>query len=285
MANVLVSEYSLMNIADAIRSKNGGNATYKPREMAPAILAIETGTIEIGDSGYIDDDILVVDGDSSTTWETECDTTVTVVSDSPNYISITNYTDPILADEVYRVTFDGVTYTFTTVYSSQIGYYFGNPGVVNPSEDDGSGANFLFYKRSSSQLVAITTEQPGQITLKIEKQIGGGSSKNIQAYHGYDEVNSDSYEATDVTLTVAKTGTYKVSWMGFRNSTSGTSGSQLYIGNTAYGSANTTFTRSYGQSVVLTDVSLTQGQTVTVYARSRNTSYYMGVGNLIIEEQ
>lgn len=112
-----------------------------------------------------------------------------------------------------------------------------------------------------------------------------GSSKNIQVYSGYDEVNVGSYTATDVSLTVAKTGTYKVSWMGYRNTTSGTSGSQLYIGDTAYGSANTTFTRSYGQSVVLNNVSLTQGQTITVRARARNTSYYMGVGNLIIEEQ
>lgn len=114
---------------------------------------------------------------------------------------------------------------------------------------------------------------------------GGGSSKNIQAYHGYDEVNSGSYIATDVSLTVAKTGTYKVSWMGFRNTTSGTSGSQLYIGSTAHGTANTTFVRNYGQSVVLNNVSLTKDQVITVYARSRNASYYMGVGNLIIEEQ
>lgn len=118
----------------------------------------------------------------------------------------------------------------------------------------------------------------------VDVNVPTGSSKNIQVYSGYDEVVASSYTATDVSLTVAKTGTYKVSWMGFRNTTSGTSGSQLYIGDTAYGSANTTFVRSYGQSVVLTGVSLTQGQTITVYARSRNTSYYMGVGNLIIEE-
>lgn len=114
---------------------------------------------------------------------------------------------------------------------------------------------------------------------------GGGSSKNIQVYSGYDETNQASYTATDVSLTVAKTGTYKVSWMGYRNTTSGTSGSQLYIGSTAHGTANTTFVRSYGQSVVLNNVSLTKDQVITVYARARNTNYYMGVGNLIIEEQ
>ena len=112
-----------------------------------------------------------------------------------------------------------------------------------------------------------------------------GPAKNIQYYIGTDEIANSSYTATDLTLTVAKTGTYKVSWDGCRSSSSGTSGSQLYIGNTAYDSAQTTFTRSYWQHVELTGVSLTQGQTITVRARSRNTSYYMLVGNLIIEEQ
>ena len=112
-----------------------------------------------------------------------------------------------------------------------------------------------------------------------------GSSKNIQVYSGYDEVASDSYTATDVSLTVAKTGTYKVSWTGWRSSSAGTSGSRLYIGGTAHGTVKTAFTRTYGQSITLTGVSLTQGQTITVYARSRGSSYYMCVGNLIIEEQ
>lgn len=43
MANVLVDENSLSAIAGAIRSKNGSSDTYKPAEMAPAILAIEGG--------------------------------------------------------------------------------------------------------------------------------------------------------------------------------------------------------------------------------------------------
>lgn len=113
---------------------------------------------------------------------------------------------------------------------------------------------------------------------------GGSSSLNVQGYHGMDYVTATSYTATDVSLTVAVTGTYKISWMGFRNTTSGTSGSQLYINNSAYGSATTTFTSSYGQEVILSGVSLTAGQVVTVRARARSTSYRMYVGNLIIEQ-
>lgn len=113
---------------------------------------------------------------------------------------------------------------------------------------------------------------------------GGGSSKNVQGYLGYASVSATSYTATAVKLTVAKTGTYKVSWMGWRSTNSGTSGSQLYINNSAYGSANTSFLNTYGHSVVLNNVSLTAGQEIVVRARARSTSYVMAVGNLIIEE-
>lgn len=117
-----------------------------------------------------------------------------------------------------------------------------------------------------------------------ESEAGGGSAKNTQCYHGYATVSATAYTATAVSLTVAKTGTYKVSWTGWRNTNSGTSGSQLYIGNTAYGSANTSFLNTYGHSVVLNNVSLQAGQVITVRARARSTSYVMGVGNLCIEE-
>lgn len=113
---------------------------------------------------------------------------------------------------------------------------------------------------------------------------GGGSSKNVQAYRGYATVTATSYTATAVTITVAKTGTYNVSWMGYRNTNSGTSGSQLYKNGTAVGSANTTFVNTYGQSVSLTNQSFNQGDVLVVRARARSTSYVMGVGNLIIEE-
>lgn len=113
---------------------------------------------------------------------------------------------------------------------------------------------------------------------------GGGGGMNVQGYHGYATVTSTSYTATAVSLTVKTSGTYNVSWMGYRSTNSGTSGSQLYIGNTAYGSANTTFVNTYGHSVKLTGVKLTAGQTITVRARARSTSYIMGVGNLLIEQ-
>lgn len=112
----------------------------------------------------------------------------------------------------------------------------------------------------------------------------GGGGMNVQGYHGYATVSATAYTATAVKLTVKETGTYKVSWMGWRSTNSGTSGSQLYINGTAYGSANTSFLNTYGQSVALTGVKLTEGQEIVVRARARSTSYVMAVGNLLIEQ-
>lgn len=114
---------------------------------------------------------------------------------------------------------------------------------------------------------------------------GGGTSKNVQIAAGVNRVATTSYSAVSgQSLEVAKTGTYDVYWSGYRSSTGGTNGSQLYIGSTAYGSAQTTFSNN-GQAVHLTNVSLTEGQTITVRARARGTSYYMYVANLTIVEK
>ncbi len=113
---------------------------------------------------------------------------------------------------------------------------------------------------------------------------GGGGGKNIQVYAGYDETNATSYTATDLSIKVAKAGTYKISWTGSRNTTSGTSGSQIYVNGTAKGSAHTSFTRNYFQFCQET-LTLAANDTVVVRARARSNTYYMQVGNLIIEEQ
>ena len=49
MANVIVNDTNLKNIANAIREQNGETTGYKPSEMAAAILAIEGG----GGGGYM----------------------------------------------------------------------------------------------------------------------------------------------------------------------------------------------------------------------------------------
>lgn len=53
MANVLVEETSLSNIASAIRGKNGSTAVYKPGEMAAAITNLPTGGSSGGEDGFL----------------------------------------------------------------------------------------------------------------------------------------------------------------------------------------------------------------------------------------
>ena len=112
----------------------------------------------------------------------------------------------------------------------------------------------------------------------------GSTAKNVQAYMGYATVTATTYTATAVTITVAKTGTYNVSWMGYRNRNSGTHGSQLYKNGTAVGTASTTYVNTYGQYVSLTNQAFVEGDVLVVRARASSTSYYTGVGNLIIQE-
>ena len=51
MANVIINDTYLTNIADAIRSKNGSANAYKPSQMAAAISAIEINSGSGGESG------------------------------------------------------------------------------------------------------------------------------------------------------------------------------------------------------------------------------------------
>lgn len=162
-------------------------------------------------------------------------------------------------------------------------------GVVYPGARFGTGiftfnavpANTVITPTSQAQTVGgANWMMEGAITINAST----GTSKNVQIAQGINRVNTTAYTAVSgQSITVAKTGTYDVYWSGYRSSTSGTSGSQLYIGDTAYGTAQTTFSNN-GQSVHLTNVSLTKDDVITVRARARNTSYYMYVANLTIIE-
>lgn len=111
---------------------------------------------------------------------------------------------------------------------------------------------------------------------------GGGSSMNVQVAQSTSRATSSTYTSV-ISLTCSVAGTYDVYWDCFRSSTSGTSGSQLYVGDNAYGTANTTFT-NHIQNNHLTGVTLSKNQTVAVYARSRGSNYYAYVGTLTIKQ-
>ena len=158
--------------------------------------------------------------------------------------------------------------------------YSGVSGVTLPKSGGGT-ATFPFVEGSQT----ITTNNTYDVTnlAQVVVNVSGGGGMNVQACIGMDTMAVNAYTATDLTLKVAKTGKYTVSWTGSRTSTSGTNGSRLYINSTAQ-TAYTTFdsTNTRIQHVEMTNVSLSANDTITVYCRSRSTSYYMTVSNLII---
>lgn len=112
---------------------------------------------------------------------------------------------------------------------------------------------------------------------------GGGTSKNAQTAQSTTRATSSTYTEL-VALTCAKSGTYDVYWSTFRSSTSGTWGSQLYLDNTAYGSAQTGSWSNHIQNIHLSNVQIDAGEEVSVRVRSRGNNYYGYVGTLTIIE-
>ena len=113
-----------------------------------------------------------------------------------------------------------------------------------------------------------------------------GTSKATQIVQGTTRTLSSTMTAIGAEMTVSKTGTYDVYWSAFRSNTSSTYtyATQLYIGGTAYGSENATWS-NHVQNNHLTNVSLTANQKLRVYGReSRNSSYYIYAPTLVIVE-
>lgn len=112
---------------------------------------------------------------------------------------------------------------------------------------------------------------------------GGGTSKNAQTAQSTTRSTSTSGTSV-ISLTCTKTGTYDVYWTTFRSSTSGTWGSRLYIGGTAYETMQTGSWSNHIQNRHVSNVSISANQTVAVYVQSRGSNYYGYVGTLTIIE-
>ena len=146
-------------------------------------------------------------------------------------------------------------------------------------------SNLTAANIKSGVTVTVGDSTDSDCVASVTGTYSGGSSKNMQAYIGYASRTANSYGATSVTLTVAKTGTYTISWCAWRGSSSGTMGTNLHKGSTAESSNHQTWTGTYGQCIELTSQSLTQGTVLTLYATSGSNNRTIYVGNLIIEEE
>ena len=134
-----------------------------------------------------------------------------------------------------------------------------------------SGVTVQIGDSSDSDRVASVTGTYG----------GGGSSMNVQTAQSTTRSTSTS-GSNVISLTCSTAGTYTVRWSTFRSSTSGTWGSRLYIGGTAYENMNTAGWSNHIQNREVTGVSISKNQAVAVYVQSRGSNYYGYVGTLTI---
>jgi len=164
------------------------------------------------------------------------------------------------------------------------------PSMTLPSSASSSSSGTskaTIIPGSSAQYLNIPTGYNGTSQYYTIAAASGGSGKNAQIDTGVGRVASSTYTDMGFEITVAKAGTYNIYWTGYRSSTSGTSGAQVYVNGTESGNAVTTFDSTYTnvQNGSRTGVSLSASDKVTIRARSRGNNYQMYVMNLIIIEQ
>lgn len=114
--------------------------------------------------------------------------------------------------------------------------------------------------------------------------VPSGSSKAVYKYEGLASRTANSYGATNAKVTVTKAGTYNISYVAIRGSSSGTMGTNLHIGSTAKGNQQTWNNGTYGQYVSYTNQSISANTDVTIYATSGSNSRTIYTGQLIVQE-
>ena len=185
-----------------------------------------------------------------------------------------------------KVTLDGTTLmdiSYTTIVASDVPtgkVFYGADG------SRGTGTSTAIVPTGTKSITENGTGIDVAQYASVNVAVPTGTSKNVQVVQGTTRTTSSTMTAIGAEMTVSKTGTYDVYWTGVRTSTSGsyTYATQLYIDGTAYGSEQATWS-NHIQNVHLSNVSLTANQKLRVYGReSRNSSYYMYAGTLIIVE-
>lgn len=264
----------------------------------------ENGTYDVADKASV-----VVDVESSSGQTTTVVIPEQTISASSSYTQIPTVVEALIEGEEYIYTVNGVSGTGTAIsqygsillYTSDRRIIFDNSSEVmyfDVEESSLYGSYTIKVEKitssgggGSSTLITKTITANGTYAASDDNADGyssvtvnvSGSSKNVQSAQSTTRATSTSYTEL-VTLTCSVTGTYTVKWSTFRTSTSGTWGSQLYIDDVAYGSAQTGSWSNHIQNITLTGVSITAGQEVSVRVRSRGSNYYGYVGTLVIEQ-
>ena len=189
--------------------------------------------------------------------------------------------------EIFGTEYSGVTGVKATDSNNQTKTYIRPQGTVTISAL--GNTDVTAYETATvadANCIATNIKKDVSIMGVTGSYEGSGTSKNVQVVQGTTRTNSSTLTAVGAELTVSKTGTYDVYWSGMRSNTSSsyTWGTQLYVGGSAYGSENTTWSNNV-QNNHLTNVSLTANQKIRVYGRNtRGTSYYIYAPMLVIVE-
>jgi hypothetical protein len=151
--------------------------------------------------------------------------------------------------------------------------------------------------------VSITQNGTVDVTNYAEADVsvsGGGGGKNIQFVNGFYSISANNTynpSSTGLSLTVNKTGSYKVKWESYKSYSSGDGSTALYINNSMYGALHMTWTDGFYnngnlitslaqyQKNELSGVSLQQGDNIEIRAGSRGSSYQVFTYFLYIEEE
>ena len=234
--------------------------------------------------------------------------TFTGLSDEPSYFSCifkSTFSTSSGYQRVMEVVYDGTStyghaldssanaltswsYTYnngTLVISStgtNNGGYFHQPGYYQLTYGIGGEAPDITVESLSVTENGTYTAPSGKAYSPVTVNVSsGGSSMNVQTNQSTSRTNSTSLTSL-ISLTCSTAGTYDVYWTCTRSSTSGTWGSRLYLGGTAYGNSNQSTFSNHVQTVKLTDVSISKNQTVAVYGLSRGSNYYIYAPQLTI---
>ena len=169
--------------------------------------------------------------------------------------------------------------------------------------DLSSVSNAMTSLKNPTGTLPITQNGTVDVTNYASAEVnvsGGGGGKNIQFDSGFYSIaanNTYNPSSTGLSLTVNKTGSYKVKWESYKSYSSGDGSTALYINNSMYGALHMTWTDGFYnngnlitsitqyQKNELSGISLQQGDNIEIRAGSRGASYQLFTYFLYIEEE